>query len=169
MRRPNCDRLIADRAHRPRMQFHSEYVAAENASAFFPMLEAAASNPLPTDPQQLAKKVVSMIEERGFLSSGAPRTLYRMALSLHTDAPAVQAYYHLYETTVVPTFKQGKKEFKADCPFWVDWRNEQHCSFESFKRVIGSKSRFVVGPGTAMACLMLIRCLQLGSPRNLPL
>lgn len=126
-----------------------EYVAQENASAYFPLLEvassASASASLPSDPDELYDKVFDMVDQNGFLSSFAALQLYKSSLSLHTHAPAVQAYYHLYDTTVVPALNKSRSGFDASCAVWVEWQQRQYCSFDAFKKAAsGTKSKVVV-------------------------
>ncbi|KAI9032274.1 hypothetical protein DFJ74DRAFT_640813 [Hyaloraphidium curvatum] len=112
-----------------------EYVASQNASAFFPMLGAAvAATPLPAGTEDLADLAVAIAEDNALLATGGAVALFRMSLALHTHAPAVQAYYHLYATTVVPALNASKAGFDASCSFWVAWQGRQHCSVDAFRQ-----------------------------------
>jgi hypothetical protein len=97
------------------------------------MLAAVAAHKLDPDGNE-AEDAFALVENGGFLDSASAQLLYRMSLSFHTHAPAVQSYYHLYDTTVVPALNKSKTGFDSSCPVWVEWAGRQHCSIEAFRK-----------------------------------
>lgn len=62
---------------------------------------------------------------------------FELALSLHTAAPKIEAYYQFYNTSVLPSL--GGK-YHTSCETWVYWRGEQICSPDGLERILRQSS-----------------------------
>ncbi|CAG8465787.1 2505_t:CDS:10 [Scutellospora calospora] len=124
----------------------SESVAAENSSSYFSLIDeflgrGLISSNIISD-QDLYNQALDVIKSGQYLSLPTSISLFEFALSLHTKAPAIQAYYHYYNATVVPSTKDyienhEHMKFDSDCDVWVNWYSKQACSIEEFKKLTG--------------------------------
>jgi UDP-glucose:glycoprotein glucosyltransferase len=80
---------------------------------------------------------LDVIESKQYLSTPTSISILEFALSLHTTAPAIQAYYHYYNATVVPSKQEFDNNFNPECDVWVDWYGHQACNVEDFKKLSG--------------------------------
>ncbi|RIB10779.1 Glycosyltransferase Family 24 protein [Gigaspora rosea] len=123
-----------------------ESVAVENSSAYFSLIDEFLGRGLISSntmsDRDLYKQALDIIESGQYLSVPTSLSFLEFALYLHTTAPAVQAYYHYYNATVVPSTKDyienhENLKFDPECDVWVDWYGNQACSIEEFKRITG--------------------------------
>ncbi|CAG8454088.1 447_t:CDS:10, partial [Racocetra fulgida] len=119
---------------------------AENSSAYFSLIDEFLGRGLISSnkmsDRDLYNQALDIIESGQYLSVPTSRSFLEFALSLHTTAPAIQAYYHYYNATVVPSTKDYIEthehlKFDPDCDVWVDWYGNQACSVEEFKKLTG--------------------------------
>jgi len=59
--------------------------------------------------------------------------LLKLSLSLRSEAPLIQSYYHYYNASVVPSH-QINSNFDTKCQNWLDWYGTQFCDMENFKK-----------------------------------
>ncbi|CAG8465507.1 9724_t:CDS:10 [Cetraspora pellucida] len=123
-----------------------ESVAAENSSAYFSLIDEFLRRDLISSniisDFDLYNQALDIIKSGQYLSVPTSLSFLEFALSLHTTAPAIQAYYHYYNATVVPSTKDYIENhehlnFDPDCDVWVDWYGNQACSIEEFKKLTG--------------------------------
>ncbi|RKP10347.1 UDP-glucose:Glyco protein glucosyltransferase-domain-containing protein [Thamnocephalis sphaerospora] len=101
-----------------------EYIAAENASAYFPYIGAVTKSlPEARTPAALHQHAFSIIKDNGFLAGDLALPLLNMSLALHTGAPAVEADYQYYRVEVAP-----HAEARDACDVWADWQGQRACS-----------------------------------------
>ncbi|KAJ3281857.1 UDP-glucose:glycoprotein glucosyltransferase 2 [Borealophlyctis nickersoniae] len=111
-----------------------EFVAREkdvDTFSFISQLASHANLSSVVSTQKSYSGLLSLIVGDGkntYLSRPASLPLLKLALSVHSNAPRVQAYYQFYEESVVPTFESRGGEFNPDCESWVDWYGIQACT-----------------------------------------
>lgn len=76
-------------------------------------------NETPSDLFQFIKENKRIVEQR-FLLNGYSGSLLNVSLATHSGVPAIQAYYHYYTKTIVPSLEEKVDSIKA-CSCWVDW------------------------------------------------
>ncbi|CAG8437569.1 1716_t:CDS:10 [Acaulospora morrowiae] len=117
-----------------------ESVTAENSSAYFPLVNEFLKGGLFSSKltvQEVYNSAFDIIEKNQFLSTPTTKSLVEFALSLHTTAPAIHAYYHYYNATVMPSRSDSNQTFNSDCEVWIDWYDHQACSVEEFQNLVG--------------------------------
>lgn len=101
----------------------SETATAENASAYFPLLDRIASGRFSqlSSEAELYKNFVDVVQEDGIINSPEALSTFNLGLSLRASAPRVEAHYQYYETAVAS---------KADvsCDTWVLLDGNQYCT-----------------------------------------
>ncbi|CAG8443499.1 5466_t:CDS:10 [Acaulospora colombiana] len=125
------------------VELKPESVTSENSSAYFPLVneflrEGLFSSELTA--HEIYKSALDVIEKKQFLSAPTTKPLLEFSLSLHTTAPAIHAYYHYYNATVIPSKNESNQKFNPDCEVWIDWYGKQACDVEEFQNLIGFTS-----------------------------
>ncbi|CAG8633054.1 10485_t:CDS:10, partial [Funneliformis mosseae] len=119
-----------------------ESVSAENSTAYYPLINDFISQGLFSPKltyQEVYKTAFGVIESKKYLSTSTSISLLEFALSLHTTAPAIQAYYHYYDANVLPSRQEFNNNFDPECDVWVDWYGHQACNIEDFKKLKSGK------------------------------
>lgn len=103
-----------------------ETAAGENASSYFPLLDRIADGTFAqaTTDKELYEKFVEILQQEGHVSSPDALSTFKLALSLRTAAPRVEAHYQYYDTAVEPS----THELQDDCLEWILLDGKQHCS-----------------------------------------
>jgi UDP-glucose:glycoprotein glucosyltransferase len=102
-----------------------------------------------------SKQVYSLIDDAEWMADYIPldisKSLAKAALSNHAMAPAIQAHYHLYSETIIPSFNK----FDHNCAVWIDAGSQlcldtnsniplqvspQHSEILQIDRVLGTNS-----------------------------
>lgn len=87
---------------------------------------------------------MSVVSEKGYLSSPGSLALTKVALSLHATAPAIQAYYHYYDNAVLPAklnaTAEGTAPFDETCAIWAELDDRQACTVASLAGLLDSTS-----------------------------
>lgn len=115
-----------------------ETAAAENSSNYFPFLDDILSqfgNSAHQNHAAIYKGTLHLIESHGYLSSPGAMSSYNFALSMHSQAPKIEAYYQYYNETVVPSLS-ASGSFDETCNVWADWNGHQICSIDQLKSAI---------------------------------
>ncbi|KAJ3344081.1 hypothetical protein HDU93_003244 [Gonapodya sp. JEL0774] len=118
-----------------------ELVAERNRSAYFLAVSAVAKNPPhPNASEEAYNYIYDLLTDENL---NPPRTssylpLHKVALSLHTQSAAVQAYYHLYQSIVEASFV-NTDGFRSDCASWVDVGGRQACTVNELDKIVGSR------------------------------
>ncbi|EHK39882.1 uncharacterized protein TrAtP1_013347 [Trichoderma atroviride] len=106
-----------------------ETAAAENSSSYFPLLDRIATgyfDAASTD-AALYEKFLGVLQEDGCLSSAESLSTFKLALSLRSAAPRIEAHYQYYNTAVVPALE---KSLESECFNWVLLDGKQYCRHE---------------------------------------
>jgi UDP-glucose:glycoprotein glucosyltransferase len=106
-----------------------ETAAAENSSAYFPLLDRIATgyfDSAATD-AALYEKFLGVLQEDGCLSSAESLSTFKLALSLRSAAPRIEAHYQYYNTAVVPNLSELPE---SECFNWVLLDGKQYCRHE---------------------------------------
>ncbi|CAB4446814.1 unnamed protein product [Rhizophagus irregularis] len=120
-----------------------ESVSVENSTAYYPLINEFINLGLFSSEltyHEMYNTALDVIESKQYLSTPTSISILEFSLSLHTTAPAIQAYYHYYNTTVVPSKHEPDINFNPECDVWVDWYGHQACNVEIFKELTGISS-----------------------------
>ncbi|KAJ3050111.1 hypothetical protein HK097_008916, partial [Rhizophlyctis rosea] len=79
---------------------------------------------------------VSGVNGHQYLSRNTSLPLLKLALSLHSNAPLVQAHYQYYRETIIPQHTKKGKTFNQDCDTWVDWYGVQACNLQDLNILV---------------------------------
>ncbi|QYS96472.1 UDP-glucose glycoprotein a-glucosyltransferase [Trichoderma simmonsii] len=103
-----------------------ETAAAENSSAYFPLLDqiAAGSFASASTDAALYSEVLNVLQQEGSISSSEALSTFKLALSLRSAAPRIEAHYQHYTTAVAPTVDD------SECVNWVLLEGKQYCTPE---------------------------------------
>lgn len=104
----------------------SEAAAAENATSYFPLLDRIAGGyfaDASTD-KALYEKFLEVLQQDGHMPSAEALSTFKLALSMRTAAPRIEAHYQYYDTAVAPTLGEPKE----GCADWVLLEDRQYCS-----------------------------------------
>lgn len=103
-----------------------ETAAQENATAYFPLLDRVASGHFAdaTTDKLLYEKFIETIQNDGHISSAEALSTFKLALSMRSAAPRIEAHYQYYDTGVVPTLEA----LDTNCKDWVLLESKQYCS-----------------------------------------
>ncbi|KAL7927286.1 glycosyltransferase family 24 protein [Trichoderma austrokoningii] len=106
-----------------------ETAAAENSSSYFPLLDRIADGYFASASTDAAlyEKFLGVLQEDGCLSSAEGLSTFKLALSLRSAAPRVEAHYQYYSTAVAPNLGDWSE---SECSNWVLLDGKQYCSPE---------------------------------------
>jgi UDP-glucose:glycoprotein glucosyltransferase len=104
-----------------------ETAAAENSTAYFPLLDRIAEGTFTETgtEQELYDKFISVLQQDGHLPTPEALSSFKLALSLHAAAPRIEAHYQYYNTSIQPCMMAAQD---AACPVWVHFDDQQYCS-----------------------------------------
>ncbi|KAI1117857.1 UDP-glucose:glycoprotein glucosyltransferase [Nemania sp. NC0429] len=103
-----------------------ETAAAENATSYFPLLDRIAEGTFvesATD-EALYHKFLDIVRQDGHISTPEALSTFKLALSVRTAAPRIEAHYQYYDTAVAPSLGHAKNS----CEAWVLLNQKQYCS-----------------------------------------
>ncbi|TQV98347.1 UDP-glucose:glycoprotein glucosyltransferase [Cordyceps javanica] len=101
-----------------------ETATAENSSAYFPLLDQIAGgrfSKLSTD-AALYEEFIKFVRDDGHISSPEALSTFKLALSLHSSSPRVEAHYQYYDTAV------ALADIDPTCEAWVLSDGNQYCT-----------------------------------------
>ncbi|KAL6816379.1 glycosyltransferase family 24 protein [Trichoderma sp. SZMC 28015] len=103
-----------------------ETAAAENSSAYFPLLDriAAGSFSSASTDASLYSEVLNVLQQEGSISTSEALSTFKLALSLRSAAPRIEAHYQHYTTAVAPAVDD------SECVNWVLLEGNQYCTPE---------------------------------------
>ncbi|UKZ49497.1 hypothetical protein TrVGV298_003744 [Trichoderma virens] len=103
-----------------------ETAAAENSSSYFPLLDriAAGSFASASTDAALYSEVLDVLQKDGSISGSEALSTFKLALSLRSAAPRIEAHYQYYTTAVAPTVDD------PECVNWVLLEGKQYCTPE---------------------------------------
>ncbi|KAI1120301.1 UDP-glucose:glycoprotein glucosyltransferase [Nemania abortiva] len=82
-----------------------ETAAGENATSYFPLLDRVAEgifHRVPTD-KALYDKFLEILQQDGHINTPEALSTFKLALSMRTAAPRIEAHYQYYDTAVMPS------------------------------------------------------------------
>ncbi|KAK7426302.1 killer toxin resistant protein [Neonectria magnoliae] len=104
-----------------------ETAAGENATSYFPLLDRIASGHFAaaaTD-EELYTQFLKVLQQDGHITSPDALSTFKLALSLRSAAPRIEAHYQYYSTAVEPAVSVQDPE---QCPDWALLDSKQYCS-----------------------------------------
>lgn len=101
-----------------------ETAASENATAYFPLLDRIAKGDFARakSDKELYEKFLQVLQEDGHVNPEALST-FKLALSLRSAAPRVEAHYQYYTTAVKPSVVADQD----GCDLWFLYNGKQYC------------------------------------------
>jgi UDP-glucose:glycoprotein glucosyltransferase len=78
-----------------------------------------------TTEQELYDRFLTVIQEGGHLRTPESLSSFKLALSVRSSAPRIEAHYQFYNTTVQQSLGAAQD---AVCPVWVHLEGKQYCS-----------------------------------------
>ncbi|OAA64659.1 udp-glucose:glycoprotein [Niveomyces insectorum RCEF 264] len=102
-----------------------ETAAQENATSYFPILDRIADgyfSKAATD-RELYERFLFLLEEDGLMESSEARSTFKLALSLRSAAPRIEAHFQFYCTAVEPSLNNNHE----GCEQWILWKGAQYC------------------------------------------
>lgn len=104
-----------------------ETAAEENSTSYFLILDRVADGYFAkaTTDKQLYEQFIQVLQDDGHISDPDILATYKLALSLRSSAPRIEAHYQYYHTAVEPSLKE---EQDSTCPVWVASNGKQYCS-----------------------------------------
>ncbi|KAK3348125.1 UDP-glucose:glycoprotein glucosyltransferase-domain-containing protein [Neurospora tetraspora] len=101
-----------------------ETAASENATAYFPLLDRIAKGDFAQakSDKELYEKFLQVLQEDGHVNPEALST-FKLALSLRSAAPRVEAHYQYYTTAVEPSVVADQD----GCDLWFLYNGKQYC------------------------------------------
>ena len=129
-----------------------ETAAAENRTAYFPLLDRIADGYFlqTTTEKDLYEKFLELLEHDGHISDAETLASFRFALSLRSAVPRIEAHYQFYNTSVEPLLGRTGDD---SCSTWVHFLGRRYCSpklDDSRGDVVGQK--FVVSKANLKRC-----------------
>lgn len=104
-----------------------ETAAQENSTSYFPLLDRISEGCF-ADSQsdkELYDNFVNVLEQDGHLPDAEALSSFRLALSIRSAAPRIEAHHQYYNTSIEPSLMVGQD---AACPVWVHFDGKQYCS-----------------------------------------
>ncbi|KAI1371922.1 glycosyltransferase family 24 protein [Hypoxylon crocopeplum] len=103
-----------------------ETAAGENATSYFPILDRIADGAFAnakTD-KELYEKFLEILKQDGHMEEPEALSTFKLALSMRSAAPRIEAHYQYYDTAVAPSLGGARH----DCAEWVLLHGKQYCS-----------------------------------------
>lgn len=104
---------------------YSETAAGENSTSYFPLLDKIASGHFASarSDSELYHQFLEVLQQDGHITSPDALSTFKLALSLRSAAPRIEAHYQYYSTAVDPATKEDDK-----CQSWALVDNKKYCS-----------------------------------------
>ena len=105
----------------------SETAAEENSTCYFPLLDRIAEGYFAdyTKDSELYTAFLQLLKQDGHITQEDGLSSFKLALSIHSAAPRIEAHYQYYATTVENSLMKAQD---AACPVWVHFDGKQYCS-----------------------------------------
>lgn len=117
----------------PLIRSHRETAAAENQSAYFPLLETIASGRFhssQSNEQDLYNDFQKTLTEDGHITDASALSSWRFSLASRESAPYIEAHHQFYRTNA------GDLEEKAALDIW---HNGAHCARDECSSTVNSQ------------------------------
>ncbi|KAL1865621.1 killer toxin resistant protein [Paecilomyces lecythidis] len=104
-----------------------ETAAEENPTSYFPLLDRIAEGAFEQSvtEKELYDRFLEILKEDGYLVDPESLSSFKLALSIRSAAPRIEAHYQFYNTSVQPSLSLAQD---AACPVWAHLDGEQYCS-----------------------------------------
>lgn len=102
-----------------------ETAAQENSTSYFPLLDRIAQgafSSVKTD-QELYQRFLEVLHEDGHITDPEALSTFKLALSMRSAAPRIEAHYQYYSTAVEKAIPEGQE----DCTQWFLVDGKQYC------------------------------------------
>ncbi|KAG2188930.1 hypothetical protein INT44_004072 [Umbelopsis vinacea] len=119
-----------------------EYVSAENSSAYFPFLsDLVELAPKLKSTKHMYTELLNIIQQKHYLKPDL-MDITKLALSMRSTAPKVEAYHHYYSNVVVPRMNNTADiAFDEKCESWVEFNGQQYCAAQKLQKAIKSTKK----------------------------
>lgn len=106
---------------------YSETAVGENSTSYFPLLDKIASSHFASasSDAELYDQFLEVLQQDGHIASPDALSTFKLALSLRSAAPRIEAHYQYYSTAVDPT---AKEDVDDKCQSWALVDNKKYCS-----------------------------------------
>ncbi|OLN87623.1 UDP-glucose:glycoprotein glucosyltransferase [Colletotrichum chlorophyti] len=104
-----------------------ETAAGENATSYFPLLDRIASGhftEFKTD-KEVYDNFLQVLQDDGHITTPDALSTFKLALSLRTAAPRIEAHYQYYRTAVEPKVGSDPQD---GCEVWAELGGKQYCA-----------------------------------------
>lgn len=104
---------------------HRETAGDENVTSYFPLLDRIADGvfAVAKTEEELYEIFIKVLRDDGHMDPPALSS-YKLALSLHSAAPRIEAHYQYYDTSVEPSVKTDD----TSCPVWALIHGKRFCT-----------------------------------------
>lgn len=105
----------------------SETAAEENSTSYFPLLDRIAEGAFEhsVTEKELYDRFLDVLQKDGHLVGSESLSSFKLALSIRSAAPRIEAHYQFYNTSVQPSLAVAQD---AACPVWAHSDGKQYCS-----------------------------------------
>ncbi|CAK7273062.1 killer toxin resistant protein [Sporothrix epigloea] len=105
-----------------------ETAAQENATIYFPLLDRIAEGYFAeaSSDRELYERFLLLLEQDSHISSQEALSTFKLALSLRSAAPRIEAHFQYYNTAVNGSGSGDQTE--KDCEQWFLYEGNQYCS-----------------------------------------
>ncbi|KAI1501524.1 UDP-glucose:glycoprotein glucosyltransferase [Biscogniauxia marginata] len=103
-----------------------ETAAGENETSYFPLLDQIADGSFAsakTD-KELYERFLEVLWQGGHINTPEALSTFKLALSVRSAAPRIEAHYQYYDTAAAPSLGDAKD----NCAEWVLLNENQYCS-----------------------------------------
>ncbi|ORY67201.1 family 24 glycosyltransferase [Pseudomassariella vexata] len=103
-----------------------ESAAVENSTSYFALLDRVAAGYFDEakSDKDLYEKFLRLLQADGHMNSPEALSTFKLALSLRSAAPRIEAHYQYYETAVQPSLGSMEEE----CADWILLGGKRYCS-----------------------------------------
>ncbi|KAL1959820.1 hypothetical protein VTO42DRAFT_965 [Malbranchea cinnamomea] len=104
-----------------------ETAAEENSTCYFPLLDRVAEGIFADSvtEQDLYERFLQVLQDDGHITNADALSSFKLALSIRSTAPRIQAHYQYYNTSVEPSLGVAQD---AVCQVWAHYDGAQYCS-----------------------------------------
>ncbi|KAJ9210951.1 CAZyme family GT24 [Paecilomyces variotii] len=104
-----------------------ETAAEENSTSYFPLLDRIAEGAFEhsVTEKELYDRFLDVLQKDGHLIGPESLSSFKLALSIRSAAPRIEAHYQFYNTSVQPSLAVAQD---AACPVWAHSDGKQYCS-----------------------------------------
>ncbi|KAI9199320.1 UDP-glucose:glycoprotein glucosyltransferase-domain-containing protein [Polychytrium aggregatum] len=130
--------LLAWDAPQIQLELVEQLYATQGSAFVFPLVSQWAESGLfasQDSPKHLYQRLIDAVAE---LIPENDLSMLKLSLAIHEAAPAIQAYHHFYNNTVLPAFQSrgGQSKFDPECAVWADVKGRQACSVAALDDLI---------------------------------